>query len=107
MLLYHLQLLSIMLWRFEHLDRKSPWYPAMAYYLELLMKKVLALGGDPYSVPPTPGGEIPQLAGSDGHGRPFGEGDDDCAPCEDGQALVVVKVLPRGNSRKRHRRPQA
>jgi hypothetical protein len=63
MLLYHLQLLSIMAWRTEHLSRRSRWYPVMTYYLTLLADKVRALGGDPYDVPPTPTGDIPQLHG--------------------------------------------
>ena len=40
MLLYQLQLLSIMSWRVEHLDRMSPWYSTMVYYLDLLIEKV-------------------------------------------------------------------
>ena len=65
MLAYQLQLLSIMSWRVEHLDRKSPWYLTMTYYLNLLIEKVKALGGNPYEVPPTPDGNIPQLGGGE------------------------------------------
>jgi hypothetical protein len=90
MLPYYLQLLSIMLWRVEHLDRKSPWYPTMTYYLELLIEKVRALRGDPYSVPATPDGNIPQLCGS---GRDDGR-DDDCRD-EDKHDVVVVNIFPR------------
>jgi hypothetical protein len=89
MLLYQLQLLSIMSWRVEHLDRLSPWYRTMVYYLDLLIEKVRALGGDPYTVPPTPDGNIPQLHGS-------GKDDDG----DDGREVVVVNIFPRGKDHK-------
>ena len=92
MLLYHLQLLSIMSWRVEHLDRKSPWYPTMVYYLALLIEKVQALNGNPYTVPPTPDGNIPQLHG--------GGGDDDCHD-EDKRDVVIVNIFPRGEDHKK------
>jgi hypothetical protein len=85
MLLYYIQLLSIMYWRVEHLGRTSPWYPTMVYYLDLLIEKVRALGGDPYTVPPTPDGNIPQLNGS-------GKDDDG----GDGREVVIVNIFPRG-----------
>jgi len=96
MLLYQLQLLSIMSWRVEHLDRKSPWYPTMIYYLDLLIEKVLALSGNPYSVPPTPDGNIPQLYGG---GRVDG-GDDDRHD-EDKREVVIVNIFPRGKDHKK------
>jgi hypothetical protein len=86
MLPYQLQLLSIMTWRVEHLDRRSPWYRTMVYYLDLLIAKVLALGGDPYAVPPTPDGNIPQL-----HGR---RGDHDRHD-DDDREVVIVNIFPR------------
>ena len=89
MLLYQLQLLSIMSWRVEHLDRMSPWYSTMVYYLDLLIEKVWALGGNPYAVPPTPDGNIPQLHGSDK--------DDDG---DDGREVVIVNIFPRGKDHK-------
>lgn len=91
MLLYFLQLLSIMTWRVEHLDRKSPWYLTMIYYLELLINKVRALGGDPYTVPPTPTGNIPQIH----HKRE----DEECRDEEKGD-VVIVNIFPRGKDRK-------
>jgi hypothetical protein len=93
MLFYHLQLLSIMLWRVEHLDRKSVWYPTMSYYLALLIEKVRALGGDPYEVPPTPGGDIPQLYEGKG-------GKDDCND-EDERDVVIVNIFSRGRDHKK------
>ena len=96
MLLYQLQLLSIMSWRVEHLDRKSLWYLTMVYYLELLIEKVRALGGNPYTVPPTPDGNIPQLYGS---GRDGG-GEGSCYD-EDGREVVIVNIFPRGRDRKK------
>ena len=89
MLLYYIQLLSIMYWRVEHLGRTSPWYPTMVYYLDLLIEKVRALGGDPYTVPPTPGGNIPQ---------PHGSGKDDDRG--DGREVVIVNIFPRGKDHK-------
>lgn len=106
MLPYQIQLLSIMSWRVEHLDRKSPWYPTMHYYLDLLIAKVLALGGDPYAVPPTPGGNVPQ---------PHGGGKDTCHDHDynhdhghhgepghgDGKRdVVIVNIFPRGGDSK-------
>lgn len=89
MLLYQLQLLSIMSWRVEHLDPNSPWYPTMLYYLGLLIEKVWALGGNPHTVPPTPDGNIPVLHGG-GH------------ECHDASAreVVIVNIFPRGNEHK-------
>jgi hypothetical protein len=83
MLLYYIQLLSITYWRVEHLDRKSPWYPTMVYYLDLLIDKVRALGGHPYTVPPTPDGNVPHLHGIDRHD-------------EDKREVVIVNIFPRG-----------
>ena len=89
MLAYYIQLLSIMYWRLEHLDRKSPWYPTIVYYLDLLIEKVRALGGDPYTVPPTPDGNVPHLHGG---------GDDDCH--DDDREVVIVNIFPRGKDHK-------
>ena len=44
MLLYCIQLVSIMYWRLEHLGRKSPWYPTTVSSLDLLIEKVGATG---------------------------------------------------------------
>lgn len=93
MLPYNMQLLSIMSWRVEHLDRKSPWYPTMVYYLDLLIAKVLALGGNPYAVPPTPDGNIPWP-----HAGGRGE-EDDCHD-ESQREVVIVNVFPRGKDHK-------
>jgi hypothetical protein len=40
MLLYCIQLVSIMYWRLEHLGRKNPWYPTTVSSLDLLIEKV-------------------------------------------------------------------
>jgi hypothetical protein len=93
MLLYHLQLLSIMTWRVEHLNRRSSWYSTMVYYVELLISKVRALGGDPYTVPPTPDGNIPQLH------RHGDKGEDD--ECDDDGDVVIVNIFPREKDHKR------
>jgi hypothetical protein len=63
MLLYHLRLFSLMSWRLTKLSRKSRWHATMTYYVGQLAKKVSALGGNPYLVPATPDGIIPQLPG--------------------------------------------
>lgn len=68
MLLHHMRLLSVMRWRTAHLPRQSRWRKTMLHYLDLLTVKVQALGGDPFAVPATPDGVIPQLPGQDGHG---------------------------------------
>ncbi|WP_233871032.1 hypothetical protein [Paraburkholderia adhaesiva] len=96
MLLYHLQLLSIMSWRVEHLDPKSPWYPTMVYYLELLILKGLALGGNPHTVPPTPDGNIPVLH----EGGKDDGGDDECED-EDRRGVVIVNIYPQGKEHKK------
>lgn len=71
MLLHHLRLLSVMTWRAAKLSRKSRWYATFTRYVELLADKVRALGGDPFAVPATPDGVIPQLPGAQG-GQPGG-----------------------------------
>lgn len=83
MLLYHLRLLSVLRWRADTLRPKNRWYASFMHYVELLAEKVRALGGDPYSVPPTPDGIIPQLPGKD-------EDDDDGAECHDQDAECDV-----------------
>ena len=40
MLLYQLQLLSIMSWRVALLDPNRPRYPTMVYYLALLIERI-------------------------------------------------------------------
>lgn len=90
MLLYHMQLLSVMRWRTAHLPRQSRWRETMLHYLDLLGAKVQALGGDPFAVPATPDGALPQLPGKGGDG---GDGN---APRSGGigQAIdVLVKEI--------------
>jgi hypothetical protein len=113
MLLYHLQLLSIMTWRLEHLNRKSTWYPTMKYYVELLIAKVRALGGDPYTVPPTPTGNIPVLHQKPGDGGYHDGHDDSHHGGHDGGHhgghdehrggekgdVVIVNIFPRDHKR--------
>ena len=61
MLLDHMRLFSLMHWRLAHMPRQSRWYATMQYYVGLLSDKVQALGGNPWEVPATPDGAIPQL----------------------------------------------
>ena len=77
MLDYHLRLLSIMRYRLELLRPVNRWYPAFSAYVELLTRKVAALGGNPATVRPTPDGEIDLPGGDDtgGGGDPGGPGD--------------------------------
>jgi hypothetical protein len=75
MLLYHMRLLSLMTWRAAHLSRNSRWNDAFTRYVELLTEKVRALGGDPFAIPATEDGIIPQLPGQDG-GQPGGGGEE-------------------------------
>jgi|GEM_PF-1418880 len=58
MLLHHMRLLSVFRWRAAKLRRESRWYKAFTYYVELLIKKVQALGGDAFAIPATPDGNI-------------------------------------------------
>ncbi len=76
MLLYQLRLFSLMSWRLAHMPRNSRWYPTMTHYLALLTDKVQALGGNPWQVPATPDGAIPQLpwVDDDGEGGSGGDG---------------------------------
>ncbi|HYG29590.1 MAG TPA: hypothetical protein VD887_05175 [Allosphingosinicella sp.] len=72
------RLLSLMSWRALRLRPQSRWYPVFRRYLQILEDKVRALGGDPLSVPPTPGGVwegMPEGYGPDGHGGGDGKGD--------------------------------
>ena len=84
MLPHHLRLLSVLRWRAEHLPQRGRWNDAFLRYLDLVTAKVLALGGDPHTVPATPNGEWPGLWGSlgghsgGGHGgSPDGDHDGD------------------------------
>ena len=76
MLLDHMRLFSLMQWRLAHMPRQSRWYATMRYYVALLSDKVQALGGNPWGVPATPDGAIPQLPwvgdDADGDGLPDG-----------------------------------
>jgi hypothetical protein len=67
MRLDEMRLLSVMRWRLAHMPRGSRWRKTMAYYVGLLTDKVQALGANPWEVPATPDGAIPQLpwAGGD------------------------------------------
>ena len=80
MLLHHMRLLSVMRWRTARLPRRSRWRKTMLYYVDLLTAKVQALGGNPFTIPATPDGTIPQLAGGGGDqdgGSGSGGGGDD------------------------------
>jgi len=81
MLLYQMRLLSVMRWRTGHLSHNSRWYATMRHYVELLVQKVQALGGDPWKVPATPDGNIPGIdgAGTADGGGTVDAGDDDIA----------------------------
>jgi hypothetical protein len=74
MRLDHMRLFSLMQWRLAHMPRQSRWYATMRYYVGLLSDKVQALGGNPWDVPATPDGAIPQLPwvgeDTDGDGVP-------------------------------------
>lgn len=59
MLLHHMRLLSVLRWRAETLRPNHRWYASFRRYVELIAEKVRALGGDTYSVPPTPDGNFP------------------------------------------------
>jgi hypothetical protein len=78
MRLDQMRLLSVMRWRLAHMPRNSRWRKTMQYYVSLLSDKVQALGGNPFEVPATPDGAIPQLpwvgTDSDGDGAPDGPG---------------------------------
>jgi len=86
MLLHHLRLLSVMTWRAAKLSRKSRWYATFTRYVELLTDKVRALGGDPFSIPATPDGIIPQLPEPTG-GNPDGGDNGGGATPGDGAAV--------------------
>lgn len=81
MLVHNLRLLSVLRWRADKLQPKNRWYAAFMRYVELIAEKVRALGGDPWSVPATPGGKIP-LPG--GQGEPEPDGGSPVGPGEDG-----------------------
>ncbi|MFN0140427.1 MAG: hypothetical protein ACKVQW_10135 [Pyrinomonadaceae bacterium] len=69
MLLYQQRLFSLMSWRLAHMPRNSRWYPTMTYYIAQLSEKVQGLGGNPWQIPPTPDGAIPQLPWVDDNGE--------------------------------------
>ncbi|HWS89441.1 MAG TPA: hypothetical protein VN282_20885 [Pyrinomonadaceae bacterium] len=87
MLAHHLRLLSVLRWRAEWLRPNSRWYETFIRYVELSAEKVRALGGDPYSVPPTPDGRVP-LPGK-------GEERDGCSGCLLGWLRPLVRWLKR------------
>lgn len=74
MLLYYMRLLSVFRWRLEMLQRRSRWHRTLSYYIELLARKVQALGGDPYTIPATPDGDVGQLPTGGEDKTPGGEG---------------------------------
>lgn len=59
MLAHHIRLLSVLRWRAEWLRPNNRWYETFIRYVELTADKVRALGGDPFSVPATPDGNVP------------------------------------------------
>ncbi len=84
MVLHHARLLSVFRWRAELLRRDSRWYTTFRYYVDLLAKKVHALGVDPHTIPATPDGKLPPDVvpgggapggGVPGGGDPGGPGD--------------------------------
>jgi len=77
MLVHHMRLLSVMRWRTARLPRRSRWRKTMLHYLDLLTAKVQALGGNPWLIPATPDGTLPQLPGDGGSGPGGGGGTDD------------------------------
>lgn len=90
MLLDHMRLFSLMQWRLAHVPRQSRWHATMRHYVQLLSDKVQALGGNPWEVPATPDGAIPQLpwtgGDTDGDGGPDGCPPND-APGSNGGSL--------------------
>jgi hypothetical protein len=84
MLAHHLRLLSVLRWRAEWLRPNSRWYETFIRYVELTAEKVRALGGDPFSVPPTPDGNVPL------HGK--GEDHTGCLGC----LLLAIRRLAGG-----------
>jgi hypothetical protein len=59
MLTHHLRLLSVLRWRAERLRPDSRWYETFVRYVDLIAEKVLALGGNSWTVPATPDGVLP------------------------------------------------
>lgn len=92
MLLDNMRLFSLMHWRLAHMPRRSRWYATMQYYVGLLSDKVQALGGNPWDVPATPDGAIPQLPwvgdDADGDGVP-----DDVSPGDGGGLEEIIRRL--------------
>jgi hypothetical protein len=81
MLAHHLRLLSTFRWRAEHLSPNNRWYAPLRRYVELLAAKVLALGGDPWSIPTGPDGTLPGKEGTGGGDKGLDGGDGDDGPC--------------------------
>jgi hypothetical protein len=67
MLLDHMRTLSVMRWRLAQLPRQHAWRKTLQHDVEQMIAKVQALGGNPFDVPATSDGAIPQLpwAGTD------------------------------------------
>lgn len=74
MLAHHVRLLSMFRWRAQFLRPNGHWYETFHRYVDLIADKVRALGGDPWSVPATPDGDVPR-PGGDGDVDPEGTGD--------------------------------
>jgi hypothetical protein len=86
MLLHHLRLLSAMRWRAEKLKPDSRWYAAFVRYVDLLAAKVSALGGNPWTVAPTPDGTIGPFKEPDECHRGYDRDDSRCHDGRDGTA---------------------
>lgn len=76
MLIHHLRLLSVLRWRADKLRPDNRWYLTFRRYLELIAEKVRALGGDPWTIPATPDGqiEVPGKGGGQPGSGPGGSG---------------------------------
>ena len=85
MLMHYQRLLSVLTWRANFVRPVSRWYKPFMYYVQQIADKVQALGGNPFVIPATPDGKIPQLeipSKGDGDG---GTGPDDDGPFDSGQ----------------------
>lgn len=94
MLLYNLRLLSVFRWRMEKLPRNSHWLKTLSFYVDQITLKVLGLGGDPYSVPTTPDGNIGHPKGD----KDTGENDTNsgCNPFK----MIIALLRGKGLGRK-------
>jgi hypothetical protein len=63
-------LLAILTWRLTLIGAGNRWYPVLLRYISSLSARIVAMGGDPSKIPPSPNGyQLPAPSPGPGHGE--------------------------------------